>query len=401
MTAVLNEPTTSADTDARDHLARAKAVAEIVEAEANDIEDQATITKPVYEALAEQRLFWMLVPKELNGMGLGLVESFEVIEELSRADGSTGWAFMANSLSTSLAAGFLADKGARDLFDHEVPGITAGMILPTGSGKQVEGGYIVTGNYQFASGSAHASWIGAGFVVTDEEGNPLTTPDGGPVCRTAFVPREKAEFRGNWNVWGLVGTGSYDYGLTEVFIPEEHAFDTFSTTPVRSEPVYKFGLLGIGVGGHAPVALGIARHALDEIVKVATVKGRVGYPTVVGDSELFKLEFAKKEALYRAARAYVYEVHREAEEWINAGNDLTEVHNARLRQSITWVQEVAAEVTGFAHRWGGSQSFRNPTALGRATRDAMIATQHLLVDPMTMVDAAGPIMAEYGEGRAR
>ncbi|WP_019874105.1 acyl-CoA dehydrogenase family protein [Sporichthya polymorpha] len=386
----------------QDHLERARRVAEVVEIEANDIEDQATITKPVYDALVEERLFWMLVPEELNGEGLSLVQSLEVIEELSRADGSTGWAFMANSLSTSLAAGFLADDGAREIFgDRELPGITAGMILPTGKGKRVDGGYLVTGNYQFASGSAHASWIGAGFVVHDADGNPETGDDGQPVVRTAFVPRDKVEFRGNWNVWGLVGTGSYDYGLTEVFIPERHAFNTFSTTPVRPEPVYRFGLVGIGVGGHAPVALGIARRALDEIVMVATVKGRLGYPTVVGDSDLFRLEFARAEALYRAARAYVYEVYREAEDWINEGNAVTELQMARLRQAITWVQEVAATVTNFAHRWGGSQSFRNPTALGRATRDAAIATQHLLVDPMTMVDAAGPIMTTYGQGRVR
>lgn len=391
MTAVL-EPITR-----QDHLERARRVAEIVEVEANAIEDGATITKPVYDALVETRLFWMLVPRELNGEEMSLVQSFEVIEELSRADGSTGWAFMANSLSTSLAAGFLPDKGAHDLFGNAgLPGITAGMILPTGTGKRVDGGYVVTGNYQFASGSAHASWIGAGFVVAGE-----TSPDGGPVVRTCFVPRDQVEFRGNWNVWGLVGTGSYDYGLTELFVPEEHCFDTFSTTPVRPEPVYRLGLLGIGVGGHAPVALGIARHALDEIVKVATVKGRLGYETVVADSQMFKLEFTKTEALYRAARAYVYEVHREAEEWVNAGNALTPEHSARLRQSITWVQEVAATVTNFAHRWGGSQSFRNPTALGRATRDASIATQHLLVDPMTLVDAAPAIMAGYGNGRAR
>lgn len=395
MTAVLDGPTTT-----QDHLLRARDVARVVEAEATAIEEQSSITQPVYEALVESRLFWMLVPRDLNGEGLSLVQSFEVIEELSRADGSTGWAFMANSLSTSLAAGFLPEDGARDLFAAAVPAITAGMILPTGRGLRVEGGYVVTGNYQFASGSTHASWIGAGFVVHDDEG-PLQSPDGQPVVRTAFVPREEAEFRGNWNVWGLVGTGSYDYGLTDVFIPEKHVFDTFSTTPVRAEPVYRFGLLGIGVGGHAPVALGIARRALDEIVKIATTKSRVGYPTVIADSHLFKLEFAKTEALYRAARAYVYEVHREAEDWVDAGNELTALHSARLRQSITWVQEVAATVTGFAHRWGGSQSFRNPSALGRATRDAAVATQHLLVDPMSMVDAAAAIMAEYGEGRSR
>lgn len=383
-----------------DPLARAREVAVIVDAEADTIENETTITQPVYEALVKNRLFWALIPKDLGGEGFSLVQTFEVIEELSRADGSTGWAFMANSLSSSLAAGFLADEGARDIFDQPIPGITAGMILPTGAGVPVEGGYRVTGNYQFASGSAHASWIGAGFVVTDEDGNPQVSADGQPVCRTSFVPRDQVEFRGNWDVWGLVGTGSYDYGLTDVFVPEKHAFDTFSTQPVRSEPVYKLGLLGIGVGGHAPVALGIARRALDEIVKVATVKARPGYPTVVADSELFKLEFAKTEALYRACRAYVYEVHADAEATVDAGGDLSEEQAARLRQSITWAQEVAAQVTGFAHRWGGSQSFRNPSALGRATRDAAIATQHLLVDPMTLVDAAPAILAGYGEGRA-
>ncbi len=72
------------------------------------------------------------------------------------------------------------------------------------------------------------------------------------------------------------------------------------------------------------------------------MKGRVGYATVIGDSELFRLGFAKYEALHRAARACVYEVHGEAEAWINTGNDLTEVQNARLRQAVTWVQEVNA-----------------------------------------------------------
>jgi hypothetical protein len=62
---------------------------------------------------------------------------------------------------------------------------------------------------------------------------------------------------------------------------------------------------------------------------------------------------------------------------------------------ITWSQEVASDVVGFAHRWAGSQSFRNPSALGRCVRDVAVATQHVLVDQMTLVDAAGPIISGY------
>lgn len=396
MTLTAEPTTTGATAPAGDHLERARTAAAVVRAEADEIERTTTITPTAYEAIAEQKLFWAMIPEEYGGDGLGLVSAFEIIEELTRADASTGWAFMANSLSMAIAVGFLAEEGAREIFDQPAPGITAGMILPTGKGRRVDGGYVVTGNYQFASGSAHASWIGAGFVVTDADGNPETSPDGQPVCRTAFVPRDEVEFRGNWDVLGMVGTGSYDYGVTEVFVPERRAFDTFSTTPVRPEPVYRLGLLGIGVGGHAPVALGLARRALDEIAAIATTKARPGYPTVIGDSDLFRLEFAKAEALYQAARLYVYDTHASAEASANAGEPISEEQFARLRQAVTWVQEVATEVVGFAHRWGGSQSIRNPSVLGRCTRDAAVATQHLLVDPMTLVDAAPAIIAGYG-----
>ncbi|WP_231137670.1 acyl-CoA dehydrogenase family protein [Rhodococcus opacus] len=171
-----------ADREPVDYLARAKAVARIVEQEADAIERDATITRPVYEALAEAELFWTLVPTEFGGGGLGIVQALEVNEEISRADASTGWALMANSFSTGIAAGFMNDEGAREMFGGPDRGITAGMIMPTGKAVRVEGGYRVTGRYQFASGSAHATWIGAGFVVHDDNGNPSWTR---PVLPTA------------------------------------------------------------------------------------------------------------------------------------------------------------------------------------------------------------------------
>lgn len=388
MTGTLARP----DSDA---LSQAKAIAPLIESEADTIERESTITRPVVDALIEARLFWLMVPESYGGLGLGMVDSLKVIEEISRADGSTGWALMANAFSTGIAVGYFSEEGAREIFDQPTPGITAGMILPTGKATRVEGGYRVTGRYQFASGSAHASWIGAGFVVHGDDGEPLLSETGDPVCRVAFVPREKVEFLGNWHVMGMVGTGSYDYAVTDVFVPEKHTMDTFSTTPVRPEPLYKLGLLGIGVGGHSGVALGLATRALQEIVTISSGKVRPGYDTFVGDSVLFRREFAKYEALLQAARAYVYDIHGEAEDTAARGEEITAEQRARMRQVTTWVQEVASDVVGFAHRWGGSQSIRNPSALGRCTRDAAVATQHLLVDPMTLVDAAQDILPGY------
>ncbi|MEE2060718.1 acyl-CoA dehydrogenase family protein [Rhodococcus artemisiae] len=381
-----------------EYLDRAREVARVIEAEANAIETEATITRPVYEALADAGLFWILVPEEYGGAGLDIVSAFKVVQEITRADGSTGWAFMANSCSTGVAVGYTNPDGAREMFSGVDKGITAGMIVPTGTGLRVDGGYRVTGRFQFASGSAHASWIGAGFVVHDDQGNPMVGEDGQPEARIAWIPRENIEFLGNWDVMGMVGTGSYDYRVTDVFVAERFTMNTFSTVPVRPESVYKLGLLGIGVGGHAPVALGLAERALEEIARIVAGKARPGYDGVVGDSDVFRIEFARHEALYKAACAYVYEVFGDAEETAAAGLPISDEQHARLRQAATWVQEVAGDVVMFAHRWAGSATVRNPSVLGRCVRDAAVATQHALIDRMTLSDAAGAILPGYQLG---
>ncbi len=384
-----------AETTAPDLLARAREVAKLIEAEADQIEADATITKPVYQALADAGLFWMLIPKRYGGAGTDIVTAFKVIQEISRADGSTGWAFMANSCSAAVAAGFMNTEGGQEIFGEPNRGITAGMIVPTGTAVRVDGGYRVNSRYQFASGSAHASWIGAGFVVTDEDGNPILDANGEPDCRIAFLPREEIEFLGNWDVMGMVGTGSYDYAVHDRFVPDKYTMETFATDPTQDEPVFQLGLLGIGVGGHAPVALGLAQRALQEIAGIVSTKVRPGYEGHVGDSDLFKLDFARNEAQFRAAQAFVYEVFGDAQASAAAGIEITDEQRARLRQATTWVQGVAGDIVTFAARWAGSATVRNPSALGRCVRDAAVATQHALVDRTTLVDAEPAIIAGY------
>jgi indole-3-acetate monooxygenase len=392
MTETLTRPATD-ESGAVDYVARARSLKPIIDAEADTMEAGATITKPVVDALAESGLFWVLVPKEYGGAGEGIVNSLKIVEELARADGSVGWAYMANAFSTGVAVGFFPSDGAAEMYAGADKAVTAGMILPTGTGRRVDGGYEVTGTYGFGSGSHHASWIGAGFVVVDEAGNPEMNGET-PVCRIAFVPRDQVEFLGGWDVMGMAATGSDNYKVDGLFVPEAHTMDTFSTEPVRPEAVYKLGMLGIGVGGHAPVALGIAQRALEEIAQITLEKKRPGYPTVVGDSEMFRRGFVENDALLQAARLYVYQAHADAEA-AAADGTITDEHRARLRQAATWVQKVAQEIVTWAYNWGGSASIRNPSVLGRCLRDISVGAQHMLVEPMTLVDASAPIIAGY------
>jgi len=379
--------------DTVDYVARARDIAPIIRAEADGMEDAHAISPAVVAALREQEIFWMLVPGEWGGGGLSIVESLKVIEELARADGSTGWIMMANASSIGVAAGYLGDAGARELFAGPDMGITAGTFLPMGRGVRVDGGYRVSGKYSFASGSGHASWMAVGFLVHDGDGNPETMADGSPVARVGFLPRDEVKFLGGWDVMGMVATGSDDYSVTDQFVPESRTMDS-APTPVRSEAVYSLGVVPMAIGGHGPVALGIAQRALEEVARIAAAKTRPGYPSMIGDNDMFRREFATHEALLQAARRHIYGVYAEAEAQAAAGG-ASEVQRARMRQAVTWVLGVARDVVSWAFNWGGSASIRNPSVLGRCMRDISVGATHMMVEPMTMVEAAGPILATY------
>lgn len=377
-------------------LERARALAPLISSEAATIERDASVSKAVVDALVEQELFWCLIPSDLGGGGLRMTEAIRVGEEISRADGSTGWAFMATGFSTAVIAGFLEQDVAREYFLGDRKEIIAGQLLPRHPGLKVDGGYRLDAGWSFASGSDFATIIGAGFLVADQNGLVLDEA-GNPQARIAIVPKEQVEFLGNWDVWGLVGTGSYDYALRELFVPERHTMETLSTTPTHPDPVFTLGALAIGSCAHAANALGLGTRALQEVVRICGGKMRPNYTTPVSESEMFKLEFARAEASLQAARRYLYHVVDDAQDAGEAGTQTPE-HIARITQAVTWTQGVATEVVSFAHRWGGSYSIKADSALGRCMRDASIATQHVLVDPINLVRAADAIMPGYRVG---
>jgi alkylation response protein AidB-like acyl-CoA dehydrogenase len=371
---------------------RACAVAPVLRANAEETESLGTLAPGSVGALVEARLFSVMVPAELAGLGADLVTAMEVIELLSRADGSSGWTLMANCLSTSIAAAYCGDAAVATMFTSDTPAIVAGMLGPGGGCVAVAGGYRGSGKYSFGSGAAHADWLAAGMLVT-ENGKPRMLAAGQPEVRVCIVRRSAAALAGNWNVMGLVGTGSYDYLVPEQFIPGDYTFERTSLEPCRGSPIFKLGVAGLACAGHAAVALGIAARALEEIAALAPSKKRPAYPSTIGEHALFVHDFAHQEAAYQAARAYAYQLFGEAQSTVMSGRELSGVQRHRFRQCVTYVHTVAAEVVRRCYTWGGSDALRLPSPLGRCLRDISGATQHVFVDPINLVDA-GPALIE-------
>jgi len=373
-------------------LQRARELAPLLRVEAAAVERAGTLTEPVLAALREAGLFWANVPTDLGGGGADVVTALRIIEEMSRADGSIGWSLMANMTATSNACAFLPPRAVEVMFGDGLP-IVAGMLAPKGTAVPADGGFTISGHFQFGSGIGHADWVCGGMFVR-EKGQVRRTESGAPDIRGFYVPRSGAELRGNWDVLGLDGTGSFDYEILEQFVADDFGYTLNNPQPFRSEPSFQLGFMPLGTVGHGAVGIGIALRAFEELTRIAYSKRRPGMPGII-DQQLFLHDFAAKEASLQAARSYFFETVQAGLTSAMETGTTSLLQQHRMRQAITYATMVAADVVRWCYTWAGSHSLRNPSPLGRCLRDISGATQHVLVDPNTLVALAPDLLAHW------
>ena len=386
-------------TDIRDQreqwLTRARRLAPLVSSEAIAVERAGQLTSALLDAFRREELFWSLLPKDWGGGEIDIVTALQVVEEISRADGSVGWTLMANMTGGAVACAYLPDRALDTFFGDGRRPIFAGMLSPKGSAVPVDRGYSITGRYGFGSGISHADVVGGGFFVR-ENGVVRSRPSGEPDVRTFFVPRAGVRLHGNWDVIGLSGTGSVDYEITEQIVEEHFGFLLPDPVPTRPIPAYQLGLVPFGGAGHGAVAIGIAMRAMAELAVLSRRKRRPGM-AVLADQQLFLHDFAAKEASLQAARAFFYDTFGAAHDAATRTGQVSTVQKQRLRQVVTYGTNVAADVVRWCYTWGGSDSLREPSALGRCFRDIAAATQHMFVDPNTLASVAPDLIAHWAE----
>ena len=379
-------------------LEQAQRLAELVGAEAERSERDATLSPVVVEAFHQSGLFGLMVPKELGGAEADLPTVVAVYEAVCHADGSAGWTLLANATTSAFAGAYTGPAAVATMFGGARIPVAAGQFSPRGTavraasaaGDRATDGYVVSGRYSFGSGSAHSPWIGGGALEL-HDGEFVLSPTGAPTIRAYFVPRDRVEFLDNWDVMGLAGTGSYDYEVPEQTIDEDFTFDLIAAPPRRGGPVYRLGVLGLTAAGHAAFALGVGRRGMDELTRIVQTKHRLGAEPL-RDQQLFRHDYAMHDAALLAARAFVFESFAAVQDVLEGGDDPTPVQRQRLRQATTYATRVATDAVRFAYTAAGSDALR-PSVLQRCFRDLHAATQHLVVDNNTLTETTRVLLS--------
>ncbi len=330
-----------------------------------------TLPDACVQALTDTRLFAMKCPAELGGAEADPVTQLEVIEAVSYIDPAAGWSLMIGNGTLAVAAAFLPDDAIAQVFSGDRPPRTAGALMP-GQAVPVEGGYRVTGRWSWGSGVRHAEWLVA---------QTLVAPNGAaaPQPRMVVFPAVQAEIDDNWHVAGLKGTGSCDFSVSDLFVPEAFTFEAM--IPRRGGPLYHLGLPGLVINEHVGFALGVGRRALDEVIELARSKRR-GYAKQVSlaERQVFQRAIAEGDLRLRAARSLMLEVFERAWQTVCAGGVPEPPQQAEMRSAATFATDVALEVTSMAFRYGGGSTVWLHHILQRCLRDLYVGASHLMVN---------------------
>ena len=344
---------------------------------AAETESGRRVPPDLIERMARAGLFRIMLPRAYGGLELNLADAARIIEEVSAADGSTGWCLMIGAGTNAFCA-HMPEAGAREMFWADPDLVTAGMFSPSGRADVVDGGYRATGRWSFGSGCQHSGWL-LGNCVVHENDEPRSGPSG-PETVMLFFPAAQVEVHDTWRVSGLRGTGSHDFSVTDVFVPLERSLVPFADRPVQPGPLYAIPFQAFLWLGMAPVPLGIARGAIDELKRLSVTKAPKGFSAAGGvlrDRVHAQMEVARAEGVLRAARAFVRETT--AELWDHAvrrerpGADTLALAGIAANHAA----RAAAHVTDVMYDLGGASSIRDDSPLQRAWRDAHAATQHV------------------------
>lgn len=359
-----------------DPVARARALIPLLQQAAARIDAARELPPDVLDAMFAAGMFRLLVPRSCGGAELEPATYVQCVEAVAMGDASAAWCMNQGSVSL-MSAAYLGLDAAREAFGGERD-VLAWGYGPNGRAVRVEGGWRVTGQWSFASGSRHATWLGAHCLCVDAGGTPLRGPNDKPWERTALFRREQAKIDDTWFVLGLRGTGSDTYAIQDLLVDDAHVITRDYAGERREQgSLYRFHMMQLYAAGFACVALGIARQMLETFIVVAGSKAPAQSKTLLRDNNVIQHLIGHSDARLKAARAWLLRLLEEIYAEVGRAGELTVEQRIAIRQASTYAIHEAREVVTTIYHEAGSTAIFDDQPFERRLRDINSVSQQL------------------------
>ncbi|QJD86644.1 acyl-CoA dehydrogenase [Cohnella herbarum] len=326
-----------------------------------------TILNYIYDA----KLFKVFVPEQLNGLMLPLPDALRVFEQAARVDGSFGWLVTIGSGGGFFSA-TLPPAQARELFGG-TNAVVAGSGHANGIARPVEGGYLVSGQWKYCSGSTYASLFTANCRIEGLEGEETI------IRSFAFLP-DQVNIIQDWNSFGLKGTESHSISVDNAYVPSDRTFDIMDN-PNYDDPIFRYPFMPFAQTSFAAVSLGICRHFAEEARSFAEEKREEWSRSRSQRMEGLLRALGEQDASLKAVADQFYETVERTWTSFGTNGEMTEQQQLEVG---TISQRLAKSTLAYAHMIFpllGMAVLMEDNAINAIWRDLHTVTQHSVLVP--------------------
>jgi 3-hydroxy-9,10-secoandrosta-1,3,5(10)-triene-9,17-dione monooxygenase len=339
-------------------------------------------------ALREQRLPSLFTPKRFGGFELSPRAHLLAVAELAHGCSAASWVLMVCGAHTYVAGRF-PEACQQEVFGPDPDVLIAGTLSPQGVVRPADGGWILKGRWQFASGCDHAPWLLIGARVAEPKPGEWKHPH-------VLVPARDIAIDDTWQTLGMRGTGSKDLVARDVFVPAHRAVPTHPTfvgdCPRASSAVYRLPVLGALSAMVAASVLGIAERGFELFATNARGR-RDARDGTKAQSPVVQARFSESQAELKTARLLLLNVCDRFDAVMKAdAGPLPVETRLGFRADAAYSVELCQRASQRLFAAGGAHAiYDEPGELQRIHRDLNTATHHAIVDYDSISQLAGAV----------
>ena len=357
-------------------LERARALIPFLREQGPKSEALGRLTPEVMQAIHENGLLRYLQPKVWGGMELPFVAHYDIPEMLARGDISTGWVIV--NLAGHHRSMTLWPRRAQEEVWGENPdaGIASGIAFQQGRGVAADGGIIISGEWNFSSGSDHSEWWQLAAIVREGD-----KPVDYVFC---LLRREQCEVLNDWQVLGMRATNSKTIRCKDVFVPAHRVVSMHVARPGHTFPglvdyqssTYRVPLSALGGNGIGGCLVGNARHALETTIEWVKSRSTNYTGAKMRDFQTVQLRVSQAAAKIDAAALVLRNDCVEAERIIAEGGGLDTETRLRYKRNTAQAIKFVVEAVDSLHEMAGANGIYDRYPLQRIFRDSRAAAGH-------------------------
>lgn len=370
-------------------LERVAEIRPLLEANAQEGEENRRVSEASIEALAEAGAFKVSLPRHFGGYGLGHRAAMELGREVARADGGTAWVV---SLINSGAwyTRVFSERAQDDVFANDPDARVSVVITPTGTARKVDGGYRATGKWFYNSGAWHANWALVAVRLEDENGE--FEGEG-----QFLIPATDFRIEDVWYVAGMRSSGSNALVIDDAFVPE-HRIRRVPEVDLESDQPYRAVAVPLALLGPQ---LGLGRAVYDRVVRSSAAKP-IAYTSIEKRSDWvpFRLDIARAAQLLDTAELFAARAADDMDSIEAQGRPLDALTRSRVRADIGWAVDHVTEAISLLLNAAGAGAFAEVNPIQRFWRDQAVVARHGYVSPPLAYEIYGTALLGLEETTA-